>query len=212
MAIAESLRQRLRHFRLRLDNFCLHLLRIRTHFLFLGNCHGASFFRLSLCDAFFCFRLIGQQFCADITPHIHVGDINGKNFKCSTGVQSFGQHSPRNMIRIFQYGAMVIRRTNCCNNTFTNTGDDGRLAGAADQSVDIGPHCHARFYLQFNAVFRHSGNDWCFNNAGVDTHLHCFQYVTAGQVNGAGPFKSKVNFRSMRRNQRINNAVHVAAC
>ena len=92
--------QRLGNFRLRLNDFSLHFLRISTHFLFFGHSHRTAFFRFRLGNSLIRFRLIGLQLSADVSSYIHIGDINGQDLKGGTGIQSFSKYRARNMIRI----------------------------------------------------------------------------------------------------------------
>ena len=106
---------------------------------------------------------------------------------------------------------MVACRADAGNDAFADTGDDRRFAGAADEAVDIGPDRHAGPYFQLDAVLGDSRNKGRFNDLGVDAHLHGFQYVAAGQIDGAGPFKGQGHRSPVRRNEGVDDAVYVAA-
>ena len=106
---------------------------------------------------------------------------------------------------------MGIGRTDGRDDAFTDTGDDRRLAGTADQAVDIGPHGDTGLDAQLNAVLGHGTDHGGFNDFGVDAHLHGFEHVAAGQVDGAGPFEAQVDIGTVRRNEGVDDAVHIAA-
>ena len=57
------------------------------------------------------------------------------------------------------------------------TGDDRRLARAADESVDIRAHRDPRLDAKLDAVFRHRRDDGRLNDLRVDAHLHGLQHV-----------------------------------
>ena len=107
---------------------------------------------------------------------------------------------------------MHFRRTYRGNDAFPDAGDYSRFPGAANQPFNVGAHGNPRFNPQFNTVFRHRTNDRRFNDFRVNAHLYRFQHVAAGQINGAGPFKGKVNGCPMRCNQGVDDPVHVTPC
>src|SRR5574344_887729 len=116
------------------------------------------------------------------------------------------------MVRVFQHFAVIAGRTNAGNNTFAYSGNNGLLAGAAHQSIDISSYGYSGFNLQLNAVFSNGRNYRSFNNFRINTHLYCFQNITSCQVNSAGSFKGQRNFSTMRSNQSINNLIYITAC
>ena len=116
------------------------------------------------------------------------------------------------MIRGFQHVGVHFRRTYRGNDAFAYPGDDRGFPGAAHQPFNIGPDSDPCLYPQFDAVFGHSAYYRCLNHFGIDAHLYRFQYVSACQIDGAGPFKIQIDGRPVGRNQGVDDPVYVTAC
>ena len=90
-------------------------------------------------------------------------------------------------------------------------GDDGLFARAAYQAVDVGPHRDLGLTFQLDAVDGHGGDHRGFDDLGVDAHLHRFQHVAAGQVDGGGPLEGQRYIGALGGDQGVDHPVHVAA-
>ena len=90
-------------------------------------------------------------------------------------------------------------------------GDDGLLARAAYQAVDIGPHRDLGLGFQLDAVDGHGRDHRRFDDLGVDAHLHRLQHVAAGQVDGGGPFEGERDIGAFGGDQSVDHPIHVAA-
>ena len=107
---------------------------------------------------------------------------------------------------------MVITGAYISNNTLAYAGNNSSLTGTAYQTVDVSAHGYARLNLQLDAILSHGADHRCFDNLGVNAHLHSLQHVTTCQIDGAATFKAQIDLCSVSSNQSINNAVHIAAC
>ena len=94
---------------------------------------------------------------------------------------------------------------------FTDTGDNGLLAGAADQALDVCAHGHAGFGAQLDTVLGDGGNHGSLDDLRGNAHLDCLEDITASQVNGAGFFKGHFNVCPLGGDQGVDDAVHITA-
>jgi len=85
------------------------------------------------------------------------------------------------------------------------------LAGAADEPVDVRAHRHARDDLDGDAVLGHGGDARRGDDLRVDAHLHGFENVAAGQVDGGCPLERHVDARLVGRDQRRHDVADVPA-
>ena len=108
---------------------------------------------------------------------------------------------------------MGFRRAHSGHDALAHTRDDGFLARAADQTVDVRARtvtrALARSSMPSFAMAATTGVSMTF---GVTDICTASQHVTARQVNGARLLEApSVDVRALRRNQRVNHAVNVAA-
>ena len=211
MSRTERIGHRTRHVRFGFDDFGLHFLRVSAHFLLLGDCHRAALFRASLRNLFVCFRLIGLELGADISSDVHIGDIDGQNLKRRPGIEPFAQDGTGNVIRIFQDVRMALRRAAGRDDAFADARNDGCFPRAADETIDIRPHGHPRPDFELNSVLGDSGNHRRLDDFRIDAHLHGLEHVSSGQIDGGRLLKRQRDLRPMRRNQSIDDIVHVSA-
>ena len=66
---------------------------------------------------------------APMLRYIDVGNINGKNFEGSTGIQSLTQHKFGDGVGVFEYRFVVFGGTDGGDNTFAYTGQYGVFTG-----------------------------------------------------------------------------------
>lgn len=201
LALAESRRHRARHFCFRLDDLRTLLLRGSLHFLLAGNSHCGAFLCLRLRNAAIGFRLIHLQLRADIAADIDIRDINGENLKRRSRVKALAEHGAADQIRILQNSLMRFRRAYRRYDALADTRNDGFLARAADQTLDIRAHRYTRLRTQFNAVLRDCSNDRRFNDLRIHAHLHRLKHIAACQVDCTCLRKIKLDVRAARRNE-----------
>ena len=185
------------NFRLRLDDFGFHFLRVSFHFLFAGNSHCASFFSLSLRDTFIRFRLVSLELRADIPANVHVSNINRQNFKRSTGVEPFAENGLRNFVGAFQNVRVIFGTADGGDDTFADAGDNRGFTGAADEPVDIRADGNAGFDFEFDTVFSDGGNYRRLDNFRVDAHLNCFKNVAPCQIDSGGTLERQNDLRAL---------------
>jgi len=92
-----------------------------------------------------------------------------------------------------------------------DAGDDGLLAGAADQLLDVGAHRDAGLCDQLDAVLGHGGHGRRVDHLGVDRHLHGLEHVAARQVDGRRHLEIQHDVGLLGRNQRVHHVRDVAA-
>ena len=163
-------------------------------------------------DFFVCLRTVRLELGADIFPHIHIGDINGKNFKRGPGIKAFFQNSFGDRVRIFQDLFMGTCRTNGGDDPFTHPRQDGFFTGAAYQPVDIGPNRNTGKGFQLDAVLGHGCNQRCLDDLGVDTHLNGLQHIPSGQIDCSSPIEYEIDVGFICRNQRLNDSRYIPPC
>ena len=101
--------------------------------------------------------------------------------------------------------------TDSGNDTLADARDDGFLARAADQSVDVGAHGNARLGAQLDAVLGYCGDYRGFDYLRVNAHLHGHQHVAARQVDCGRAGELQRYARALRRDKRVDHAVDVTA-
>ena len=106
---------------------------------------------------------------------------------------------------------MALRRTNRCNDTLANSGNNRFFACTADQSAQIRSHCYLRNHLHLDAINRNGRNPRCFDNLRRYAHFYSFKNIPPCQVNRCRTFKGKIQICSVRRNQSIYNVIHTTA-
>ena len=106
---------------------------------------------------------------------------------------------------------MRLRGTDSRNDALANARNDRLLARAADQTLNVCAHGHARLGAQFDTVLRDDRNDRRLDDLGVNTHLHSLQDVASGKVNRAGLREIQLDIRAARRNERGDHTVEIAA-
>ena len=113
-----------------------------------------------------------------------------------------------------------VGRADGADDAFAHPGDDRLFGGSADQLIQIGPHRHAGFDLELDAVFGHGVERFAagaarraIDHLGIDARLHGFEHVAAGQVDGRRQFKVEVDrLGLLRGDDRPNHQRHIAAC
>src|SRR5690606_23445727 len=122
--------------------------------------------------------------------HIHVGDVDGEDFKGSPCIKALVQHQFGDDVGVLQYIGMAGTGTDGGDDALAHASDDGGLARTAHQTVDVGPHGHPGLHLEFDSVLSHGRDQGGFNHLRIDAHLHSFQHFAACQVNGGGPLET----------------------
>ena len=107
---------------------------------------------------------------------------------------------------------MLFRGTYSCYNTFTNTGDNSSFTSTTNEAVNISTYSYTSTNLEFDTIFCHCRDDWCFNHFRINGHLYCFQYIATCKVNSCGTFECQRNRCAFSGNQRIYDAVNVTTC
>ena len=177
----------------------------------MGHGHGAAFFGLRLGDAAVGFSLVGLQLRADVAAYVDVGNINGEDLVRGALVQALFQHGLGNGVGVLQHGLVSDGGTDGGDDALADAGDDGFLAGAAHQALDVGAHGHAGLGAQLDTVLGHSGHGGRFNHLGQHAHLHGLEHVAAGQVDGAGGGEAQVDAGLLGGNQGVDDALDVTA-
>ena len=177
----------------------------------MGDGHGTALLGLCLGNPPVSLGLIHLQLRAHIAAHIHVCDIDGQDLERGAGVQALVQHGPADQVGVLQHVLVALGGADGGDDALADAGDDGLLAGAAHQAVDVGPHGHPRLGPQLDAVLGDGSNDRGLDHLGIDGHLHGLQHIAAGQVNGLGLFKGQLDLGALGRDQRVHHPVHVAA-
>ena len=173
--------------------------------------HSAALLSLGLRDAAIGLSLIHLQLRADVAANVHVGDIDGENLEGGTGVQTLAQHGTADQVGVLQNLLVRLSGTDGGDDTFADTGDDGFLTGAADEALNVRADGHAGLGTQFNAVLCDCGDDGGLDDLGGNTHLHGFEHVAAGKVDGAGLLKRQLNVRALGGDQGVGDTVDVTA-
>ena len=106
---------------------------------------------------------------------------------------------------------MADGRTDGGNNAFADAGNDRFFTCTADKTVDIDANGDFCLCAELNAVLCNCGDNGCFDNFGTDAHLNCGQNIPARKVNCACLFKIKCDARTLGGDERIHNAVNIAA-
>ena len=212
LALAQRLCHGVWHLCLRLDHLGLHLLRVRLHLLLSGDCHRAAFLRLCLRNALIRLRLIGLQLCTDVTPDIDVRNINGKDLKCRSCVETFAKHGLRYVIRIGKHVIVTLRGADRRHDAFADTCNDRRFPCTANEAVNVRTYRDTRLDLQLDAVRRHGRDNRRLDDLRIDTHLHCVEHIAPREVNCRCALEWEGDLRAMRRDQRIHHLVHITAC
>ena len=104
---------------------------------------------------------------------------------------------------------MGFSRTDCSNNAFTNTGNDGLFTSTTDKAFDIGTHSDTGLGAQLNAVFGDSSYDRGFNDFGGNRHLDSLENIASGQVDGADLLECERNIGTLSSDQGVDDAVHI---
>jgi hypothetical protein len=100
---------------------------------------------------------------------------------------------------------MGFRRSNGGDDPFADPGKDGFFAGPAHESFDIGANRHPGEGFELDAVFGHGRNQWGFNDFGVNAHLHGFQHIPAGKIDGRRTVEVEFDIGFICRNQGLDN-------
>ena len=103
------------------------------------------------------------------------------------------------------------RRADGGDHALADPGDDGLLAGAAHQPVDVGAHGHARDGDELDAVLGHGGDAGRLDHLGDHRHLHRLQHVAPGQVDGRGPLEGHGMLALSAEIRAFTTSHHVAA-
>ena len=106
---------------------------------------------------------------------------------------------------------MAYCRTDGRNDAFADAGDNRLFAGATHQLLDAGAHGNTGNGMQLDAVESHGGNLRGGNHLRVHGHLHGFQHVTAGEVDGRGFLKVQLDVSLVGGNEGLDYAEHVTA-
>ena len=210
IAVAQRLRHRLGHFRLRLDDQSAHLLRLRLHLLLERDRHRTALFRLRLGDALVRFRLIHLQLRADVTPYVDVGDVDGQDLERGAVVKPLVEDGLGDLIGVFEHVFVALRRTDGRDDALADTRDDRVLTRAADEARDVRPDGHARFDAQFDAVFRDRRNGRRLDDLGVDRHLDRVEHVAAGKVDRPRRLRLQLDVGAVRADQSVDDLDRVA--
>ena len=107
---------------------------------------------------------------------------------------------------------MCYGRTHRCNNAFANARDDRFFSRTTNQAVDVRTDRYARFCTQLNAILCNRRDYRRFNHFGVHAHLHGIKHVTPGKIDCAGTLKVQRDACTLRSDERVYNAVYIAAC
>src|SRR6266566_6117996 len=189
IARAKSVCHSLRDERFGLDHFGSHFLGFRAHFLLDGYRRSAAHLGFRLRDALVCFGLFGLQFRTDIVADIHIGDVDGKNFKRCIAVQAFSQNGLGNAVGILQHFLVGMRRTDRAHDAFAHAGDNRFFSCATDESIEMRTHRHTRFDFHADSVLRDAINcraahGWVrgINHLWIDARAHRFQHGFAGAL------------------------------
>src|SRR5690606_33534544 len=180
-----------------LDDLGLHLLHAGDHFLFEGDGGGAADFGLGLGDALVGLGLGFLELGADVLADVHVGDVDGEDFKGGADVEAALEHDLGNGVGRLEHDLVGLGRADGGDDALADAGDDGLLLGAADEAVEVGAHGHASLYLHLDAVLGHAvdgvaagGGVGAVDDLGIDGGAHGLDDALAGalggEVDGAG--------------------------
>ena len=103
IASSESFGHGFRYFSFGLNHVSTCFFCFGFHFLLQSNGHRTAFLCFSLGDVLVSVSLVYLQRSSDIAAYIDIGNINGKNFKGSTSIESFTQDEFRDGVWVFEY-------------------------------------------------------------------------------------------------------------
>ena len=106
---------------------------------------------------------------------------------------------------------MAQSRADRGDDAFTHTGQNGLLAGTADELLNVGTHGDTGLGYQLDTVLGHSGHRRRVDNLGVDRCLHSLQHVAASQVDGGGGAEIKVHIGFAGRDEGLHHVGDIAA-
>ena len=116
------------------------------------------------------------------------------------------------LVGVLQHRLVSVGGADCRDGALTHAGQDGLLARAANQPVEVGPYGDTRDSDELDPVLGHGGHPRRVDHAGVDAGLHRLQHVAARQVDGGGPLPCQVDGRFVRGDHGGDHTAHVAAC
>jgi hypothetical protein len=102
-------------------------------------------------------------------------------------------------------------RTDGAHDTLTNPRQDGLLARAAHQPIDVSPHRNPSQREELNTVLGHGGHLGCGDHLGVYADLDRFKHVAPGQVDRRRLLESERDLGFVSGNERVHHPLHIAA-
>ena len=130
---------------------------------------------------------------SDVFTHIYIGNINRKDFKSRSGVQTLAQYKFGNAIGVFQHLLVGVGRTDARDDTFAYARQNRIFARTTYELLDVGPHRDARFCDELNTILGHGGYGRRIDHLRVDGSLHRFEDVAPRQVDRRSFLKRKVD-------------------
>ncbi len=114
------------------------------------------------------------------------------------------------MIGIFQYSLVCGGRSDGAHHALAHPRNDRLLACAAHQPVDVGANSHARDRDELDSVFRHRGDFRRFDHLRDDRHLHRFENIPPGQIDGSGSFEGQSDVGLVCRDHGVDQPDNVS--
>ena len=96
---------------------------------------------------------------------------------------------------------MALGRADRGDDALAHSGEHGLFAGAADELFDVGTHGHSGLGDELDTVLSHCRYGRGVDNLGVDRHLHGFEHVAAGEVDGGCHLEVEGDIRLVGRNE-----------
>ena len=114
---------------------------------------------------------------------------------------------------------MRITRSDSRNNSFADASHDRVFRRAADKLSQIGSHGNSGTRFQLNSILGHSVERRAterfgvraVDDFGIDARLHCFQDISASEVNRRRRVPVEFNSRPVGNDQRANNRLDITA-
>ena len=177
---------------------------------------------MRLRDEFVRFGLFRLQSRADVLAHVHVGDVDGEDFKGGVAVERLAEDRFGNAVGMFEHVLITAGRSDGGHDAFADAGDDRFLSRAANETFQMRAHGHPRLGFDDDAVFGHAvdgdfagGGVRAVDDLRVDGGLHCFEHGLAGafgrEVDGAGAVEVEAEAGLFRRNERQHHHFNVAS-
>ena len=211
VAAAEGFGHGQGHFGFGHDDLGAGFLGLGFHLLLGGHSHGAALLGLGLGDVLVGVGLVHLELGADVLAHVDVGDVDGEDFEGGAAVEALGEDEFGDAVGVLEHLLVAGGAADGGDDAFAHAGEDGLLAGAADELLDVGAHGDTGFGDELDAVLGHGGHGGRVDDLGVDGGLHGLQHVAAGEVDGRGGLEVEVHVGLVGADEGVDHGGHMAA-